>query len=63
MNYPLRMQPDYGDFSYNIAMLYGIHVGHSFLNSLFYTAWLIYTFTSNILIINLFKTIRGLNQV
>lgn len=62
MNFPLRMQPDYGDFSYNIAMLYGIHVGHSFLNSLFYTAWLIYTFTSNILIINLFKTIRGLKS-
>ena len=43
-------------------MLYGVHVGHSFLNSIFYTAWLVYSYTQNILILNLFKTIRGMKS-
>jgi hypothetical protein len=43
-------------------MLYGVHVGHSFINSVFYTAWLVYTYTQNILILNLFKTIRGMKS-
>jgi ribosomal protein S2 len=57
-----RVQPDYADYSYNIIMLYGLQVGHSFINSVFYTAWLIFSYTKNILIINLFKTIRGIKS-
>jgi hypothetical protein len=43
-------------------MLYGVHVGHSFLNSIFYTTWLVYSYTQNILILNLFKTIVGMKS-
>lgn len=38
-------------------LLWGVHIGHSFKNSIIFAAWLIYTFRQNILIINLFKTI------
>ena len=38
-------------------LLYGVHVGHSFLNSDVFSAWLVFTFRQNILIINLFKTV------
>lgn len=51
------------DKSYRLAywqlLLYGIHVGHSFKNSIFYSAWLVFTYRQNILIINLYKTILG----
>jgi len=33
-----------------------------FFNSVFYTAWIIFSFTKNILIINLFKTIKGIKS-
>jgi small subunit ribosomal protein S2 len=49
-------------FSYNQLMWYGVHIGHSFLTSLFYTSWLIYSYTSNILILNLFKTLQGMRS-
>jgi ribosomal protein S2 len=57
----LRLFLDDERFSYNQLMLYGVHVGHSFSNSVFYTSWLVYSYTQNILILNLFKTIRGMN--
>lgn len=38
-------------------LLYGVHVGHSFSNSIIFSAWLTYTYRQNILIINLFKTV------
>lgn len=38
-------------------LIYGVHVGHSFANSVLYSAWLIFTYVQNILIINLFKSI------
>jgi len=38
-------------------LLYGVHVGHSFTNSIIFSAWLTYTYRQNILIINLFKTV------
>jgi ribosomal protein S2 len=37
-------------------LLYGVHIGHSFLNSIAFAGWLVYTYKQNILIINLFKT-------
>ena len=37
-------------------LLYGVHVGHSFANSIVFSGWLVYTFRQIILIINLFKT-------
>jgi ribosomal protein S2 len=49
-------------FSYNQLIQYGVHVGHSFINSLFYTAWLVYSYTQNILILNLFKTLKGMKS-
>lgn len=55
----IRCHLDLANIDYNKIILYGMHVGHSFLNSVFYTAWLVYTYTQNILIINLFKTLRG----
>ncbi len=58
----LRLCLDIVKFSYNYLMLYGVHVGHSFLNSVFYTAWLVYSYTQNILILNLFKTIKGMKS-
>jgi hypothetical protein len=36
--------------TYMQLLLYGVHVGHSFENSLLYTAWLVYTYTQNLLI-------------
>lgn len=39
------------NITYNQLLLYGVHVGHSFLNSLLYAAWLVYTYTQNILLI------------
>lgn len=43
--------------TYSQLLLYGIHVGHSFSNSILYSAWLVYSYTQNILIINLYKTL------
>lgn len=43
-------------------MLYGVHIGHSFKNSVFYTAWLVYTYSQQILILNLFKTLKGMRS-
>lgn len=43
-------------------LLYGVHVGHSFLNSVIFSAWFVYTFRQNILIINLFKTLLMLKN-
>lgn len=37
--------------TYNQLLVYGIHVGHSFANSILYAAWLVYSYTQNILII------------
>jgi ribosomal protein S2 len=42
--------------TYSQLLLYGIHVGHSFANSLLYSSWLVYSYTKQILIINLYKT-------
>lgn len=43
--------------TFNQLLLYGVHVGHSFSNSVLYSAWLVYTYMQNILIINLSKSI------
>lgn len=43
--------------SYNQLLLYGIHIGHTFSNSLLFSAWLVYSYVKNILIINLYKSI------
>lgn len=43
--------------TYSQLLLYGIHVGHSFSNSILYSAWLVYSYTQNLLIINLYKTL------
>lgn len=40
-------------------LLYGIHIGHRFRNSSLYAGWLIFTYTYETLIINLYKTILG----
>lgn len=61
-SFSLRLQLNSIFFSYNIIILYGVHVGHSFFNSIFYTAWLIFSYTKNILLINLFKTIRNMKS-
>ena len=58
----VRISLDIVKFNYNQLMLYGVHVGHSFLNSIFYTTWLVYSYTQNILILNLFKTIIGMKS-
>ncbi len=42
----------------NQLLLYGVHIGHSFSNSILFSAWLVYSYThQNILIINLYKTL------
>lgn len=43
--------------TYIQLLMYGVHVGHSFENSLLYTAWLVYTYCQNLLIMNLYKSI------
>lgn len=43
--------------TYSQLLLYGVHVGHSFANSILFAAWLVYARTKNILIINLYKTL------
>lgn len=58
----VRISLDIVKFNYNQLMLYGVHVGHSFFNSIFYTTWLVYSYTQNILILNLFKTIIGMKS-
>lgn len=57
-----RPQLEFENFSYNQIMLVGGHIGHSFKNSLFYTSWLVYSYTKDILIINLFKTLQGMRS-
>jgi len=32
--------------------MYGVHIGHTFSNSLFFSGWLVYTYIRNILIMN-----------
>jgi ribosomal protein S2 len=55
-------------FSYEIKtviwqlLLYGVHVGHSFQNSILYSGWFIYTYNFSMFIINLYKTILGLKN-
>ena len=44
------------NITYSQLLVHGIHVGHSFANSILYSAWLVYSYTQNILIINLYKT-------
>ena len=48
------------DFSFTQLLFYGVQIGHSFKNSLFYTSWLIFSYCKKILIINLYKTFIGL---
>lgn len=43
--------------TYSQLLMYGIHVGHTFANSLLFSAWLVYSYIRNILIINLYKSI------
>lgn len=44
------------NLTFSQLLLYGVHVGHSFSNSILYSSWLVYSHTHNILIINLYKT-------
>jgi hypothetical protein len=48
--------------SYAHLILLGVHVGHSFINSVFYTTWLVYTYCQKVFILNLFKTIFGMKS-
>lgn len=41
--------------TYTQLLLYGIHVGHSLINSILYSAWLIYTYVKNITLITYIK--------
>lgn len=41
--------------TYSQLLLYGVHVGHSFSNSILYSSWLVYTYMGNLLIINLYN--------
>lgn len=43
-------------------LLYGIHVGHSFKNSILFAAWFIFTYRQNIYIINLYKTLWNIRN-
>lgn len=43
--------------TYSHLILHGVHIGHSFFNSILFSSWLIYTYVQNILIINLFKSV------
>jgi small subunit ribosomal protein S2 len=43
-------------------LLYGIHVGHSFRNSILFAAWFIFTYRQNLYIINLYKTLWNLRN-
>lgn len=43
--------------TYNQLLFYGIHIGHTFSNSLIFSSWLVYNYIKNILIINLYKSI------
>lgn len=49
-------------FAYWQLLLYGIHIGHSFMNSSLYSGWFIFSYCQNLLIINLHKTILGLKN-
>jgi ribosomal protein S2 len=40
-------------------LLFGIHIGHSFKNSILFASWFIFTYRQNILIMNMYKTILG----
>ena len=40
---------------YSSLISYGIHVGHSFQNTVLYSAWLVLAFRQDIALINLFK--------
>lgn len=43
--------------TYQQLLTYGVHVGHSFANSVLFSSWLVYTYMQNILIINLYKSL------
>lgn len=58
----LRKAVEDEQFSYNQLMLYGVHIGHSFYNSVFYTSWLVYTYSQKILILNLYKSLIGMRS-
>ena len=50
------------EITYVQLLLYGVHIGHSFKNSILYTSWLVYTYSQNILIINLFKSLYSMRS-
>lgn len=45
----------YPNFVYTSLIFYGVHVGHSFDNTVLYSAWLVWAFRQGIALINLFK--------
>lgn len=45
------------ELTYQQLLVFGVHVGHSFANSILYAAWLVYTYKQNILIMNIFKSL------
>lgn len=46
----------YFELTYQQLLIYGIHLGHTFSNSIMYAAWLVYTYKENMLIMNIYKT-------
>lgn len=52
----------YMKLEYWRLLLYGIHVGHSFKNSILFAAWFIFTYRQNIYIINLYKTLWNIRN-
>lgn len=53
----MKIQSYFVPLTYQQLLIYGVHVGHSFANSVLFSSWLVYTYTQNILIINLYKTL------
>lgn len=47
---------------YRQLLIVGVHIGHSFKNSIAFSGWLVYTYKQNLLIINLFKTLLVLKN-
>lgn len=45
----------YPNFIYSSLIFYGVHVGHSFDNTVLYSAWLVWAFRQGIALINLLK--------
>ena len=44
------------ELTYQQLLVYGVHLGHTFANSVLFAAWLVYTYKDQVLIINIFKT-------